>query len=76
MNIRTVGELIEYLEDYDEDLPIRIMSQPSWPFEHSIQGVVAREDINPDSEGGREKENCLFILEGNQLCYGDKNAWD
>jgi len=113
-----IRELIELLEGYDDDLEVRIASQPSWPFENSISGVVSRYDYEPEAyckvreahspseaedyggqwfiigeegeveaafetydeaveEAGRgEKENCVFIAEGRQICYGSKNVWD
>ena len=32
----TAGDLIEMLQDLDPDTEIRLMSQPSWPFEYSL----------------------------------------
>lgn len=77
----TVGELISLLGDYDDDLEVRLMEQPGWPFEYSIAGVIARAEID---ENDREDEgvddegteaNVVFLLEGAQLCYGTKAAW-
>ncbi len=78
MNVR---ELIQELECKDQHAEVRIMSQPSWPFEYSISGVVDREaikqvDRDHDYEGEPDEQNDVFLLEGSQLCYGDKNAWD
>jgi hypothetical protein len=84
-----VGELIDMLSDYDDAAEVRLMTQPSWPFEHSISGVVSRDEIecDPDDEpadasnagrtfdGGRNGTGDVFILEGSQLCYGSKQAW-
>lgn len=86
----TVGELIELLQQYDEDAEVKSMQQPSWPFEYSIAGVVSRdefrgrdEDEDHDTKGYAEagteydeKPSDVFILEGTQLCYGSKSAWD
>jgi len=79
----TVGELIELLEQYDRDAQVLLMEQPSWPFEYSIRGVVSREEIvnqEPDEDraelGDGEEINDVFILEGTQLRYGTKKAWD
>jgi len=79
----TVGELIEYLEQYDRDAQVLLMEQPRWPFEYSINGVVSREEIinqEPDEDlaelGDGEEINDVFILEGTQLRYGSKKAWD
>ncbi len=38
--IDTVGELIEALEDYDPQTPVRWAAQPAWPFEYTIGAVV------------------------------------
>ena len=83
-----VGELINYLEDYDEDAEVFIMSQQSWPFENTVSGVVAREEIVHEceneeegdepkrDEAGELKPTDVFVLEGRQLRYGTKNAWN
>ena len=39
----TVEELIQELEYVDRNLEISFASQPSWPFEYSIGGVVESE---------------------------------
>ena len=35
----TVAELIEELKFMDQDTEVRFASQPSWPFEYSINSV-------------------------------------
>lgn len=79
----TVGELIEYLQDLDQDARVYFMSQPSWPFEYSIRGVTTRsefEDIdseeNDDDHSGKRSGNDVFLVEGCQLRYGSKDAWN
>ncbi len=83
-----VRDLIEILEDQDPDAEVLIMSQQSWPFENAIAGVAVREEIVEDDEDtgdeGREEPryekgtaaNDVFIVEGQQLRYGSKAAWD
>ena len=81
----TVGELIELLEQYDRDANVLIMEQPNWPFEYAIEGVISREevmDMSREEDGddviprdGEEKSD-VFILEGTQLRYGSKDAWN
>lgn len=74
----TVADLIERLQEQDQGAEIRLMTQESWPFENAIVGVTTREEIpaEPDDEPEAESaDNCVFIVEGAQLCYGDKNAW-
>lgn len=51
----TVGNLISDLEQYDEDLPVLLMQQPSWPFEYSIDGLVSREEMDENSDPPRHK---------------------
>jgi len=38
--IETVGDLIAALENYDPTTPIRLASQPRWPFEDTTGGVT------------------------------------
>jgi hypothetical protein len=55
--IATVGELIAALEAFDEEAPVRLAFQPSWPFEHDCGQVAA------DSGG------TVWIAEGDQIGY-------
>lgn len=83
-----VRELIEILEDQDPDAEVLIMSQENWPFENAVAGVTAREelanedgdDADDDSDEPRCEEgtaaNDVFIVEGRQLRYGSRTAWD
>ena len=85
----TVAELKEILEDLDDDLEVRTMTQESWPFENSIAGAVqASEIIDYDSDNadasyqpvaGRDGQpgppDALYLVEGRQLGYGTKAAW-
>ena len=76
----TVQELIEALEEYDPEATVHLMEQPSWPFEYSIDAVKARcefgggddEEENEDDLNGSD----VFLLEGRQLRYGSKDAWE
>lgn len=86
----TVDELIERLTEYRDvlggDTEVRSMQQPNWPFEYSIDGLVSTEemqgseaeepDLTVEEMRGSEAEVKVFILEGTQLCYGSKSAWD
>lgn len=87
----TVGELIERLGEYDPEANVLIMSQEGWPFENSIRNIIGREEIEdvcscPNHE---HEEDCeapsdaddrpqsdVFIVEGEQLRYGNKKAWE
>lgn len=82
----TIDELIERLEDARDDLggdtEVRLMTQQSWPFESSIKGICSSEDIanccedDEEDEEEAEAEKVLFIVEGSQLGYGSKKAWE
>lgn len=81
----TVGELIEILQDMPEDAQVYIMSQQSYPFECAVSGVKTRLDMGQfddeddapkrDSDGEMRPDD-VFIAEGQQIRYGDKEAWD
>ena len=83
----TIDELIARLEDYrDEiggDAEVRLMTQQNWPFENSIYGLASGAEINDydedDADGGDDdaaEDAVLFIVEGQQLGYGTKRAWE
>jgi precorrin-4 methylase len=57
MQIHTVSDLIAELEQFDDDTPIALATQPSWPFEHTISGVEQAEN------------GTVYIAEGNQVAY-------
>ena len=87
-----VRDLIEILEDQDPEAEVLIMSQENWPFENAVAGVAVREefvddededDEDEDDEPGTERQyekgtapNDVFIVEGQQLRYGSKAAWN
>ena len=74
-----VKELRELLEDYDDEAEVKIMSQSNYPFEYSIKGVIQRNEFqrgeDEDGGDGSATKDDVFILEGEQLCYGNKKAW-
>jgi len=39
-----VSELKELLEQYDEDLDVKMACQPNYPFEYAIDGVISRSE--------------------------------
>jgi len=59
----TVEELIQELEYFDRNLEISFASQPSWPFEYSVSGVI--------ESGGK-----VWLVEGSQLGYLPKSVND
>jgi hypothetical protein len=79
----TIDDLIERLEGYrDEiggDAEVRLMTQQNWPFENTIHGLASGAEINAsdeDDDGGVEADAVLYLVEGSQLGYGSKRAWD
>jgi hypothetical protein len=86
-----VSELIEILEEQNPDAEVLVMSQESWPFEMGIHGVTTRDEIlraNSDGDDGDDADDDdeeladglarsdVFLVEGRQLRYGSKTAWD
>ena len=67
----TVGELIQELKYMDEGATVRFASQPSWPFEYSINGVVQTIVDNKGNE-----EDIVYLEEGRQVGYLPKEAKD
>ncbi len=78
----TLNELIERLEEYrdlhGEDCEVRLMTQQNWPFENAITGLVSGAEINDteDDEEGGDDDAVVYIVEGTQLKYGSKRAWE
>ena len=80
----TINDLIEMLECYrDEiggDTEVLLMTQQNWPFENKVHGLASGAEINSgcNEEEGEdvEADAVLYIVEGEQLCYGSKRAWD
>ena len=57
------------------------MTQQNWPFENSITGLCSGQEINDacdDEEDDEdvEAEKVVYVVEGQQLCYGSKRAWE
>lgn len=80
-----LDELIDRLEEYRDDLggdcEVRLMTQQNWPFENTLAGVVSAEEINEfdDEEftdDDVEDDQVVYLVEGNQLGYGSKRAWE
>ena len=85
-----VSELIEILEDMDPEAEVFLGVQPGYPFEHRIGGVCQRgdwveEDETDEPWTGRDRwgasdgqfpRNDVLLLDGGQVRYGSKAAWD
>jgi hypothetical protein len=83
----TIDELIERLEEYRDalggDAAMRMMTQQNWPFENEIVGLASEEEMNAaaeDDDADRDDDvaddRVVFIVEGQQRCYGSKRAWE
>ena len=79
----TIDEMIERLEEYRDaiggDAEVRLMTQQQWPFENEIDGLASGEEINDRDDGDDEdvdNDRVVFIVEGQQRCYGSSRAWE
>ena len=79
----TLNDLIERLEEYrdqlGEDAEVRLMTQQNWPFENTITGLASGAEINEtddDDDDDVETDAVVYIVEGTQLGYGSKRAWE
>jgi hypothetical protein len=84
MNLDTLIEILnDYREEFGGDAEVRLMTQQNWPFENRICGVTSGRDMNEaddDDEGDDDQdvadETIVYIVEGGQICYGSKRAWE
>lgn len=71
----TIEELIRELQELPQDTEVRFASQPSWPFEYSIDNVVFIEDEQEDDGSGPapdeddEVQGIVYLVEGRQIGY-------
>lgn len=85
----TVAALIALLEQYrdecGDDAEVRLMTQQNWPFENGIRGVTSTsqmddfedcEDEPFDVSGGPDAGDVIYLVEGGQIGYGRKVAWE
>jgi len=76
-----IGELKELIEDLDDDMEVRYMGQPAWPFEYSIRKGVTSDELPGFKPEGSEEfdgddDTVFYLAEGNQLAYGTSAIWD
>ena len=86
----TIDDLIARLEELRDDhggeTEVRLMTQQNWPFENGIHGVCSTdemrdsdcedEDAEDAEDDGEPGEPIVYIVEGSQLGYGSKSAWN
>lgn len=78
-----VKELMEVLKDLEPDAQVLIASQPNWPFEIELSGVVTRAECDAPDDGREEPRRTdpglsptdVFLVEGQQLRYGSKTPF-
>ena len=85
MNLDTLIEILnDYREEHGGDAEVRLMTQQNWPFENRICGVTSGRDMNEtddedtddDEDQDVAKDSTVYIVEGGQICYGSKRAWE
>ncbi len=81
MNLDTLIEILnDYREEHGGDVEVRLMTQQNWPFENGICGLTSRQEMNDASEDDDDQDvaadNVVYIVEGGQICYGSKRAWE
>jgi hypothetical protein len=82
MQLRCLIDILEELEeDVGPEAEVHLLSQPAWPFEYSISKVVIRKEFDDDDDEDCHLNNGtsptdVFLLEGTQLRYGSKKAWN
>ena len=66
-----VRQLLDLLAEYSPDADVRVVSQPRYPLESSLAGVVSESEVRAHEgrELGAEPE-VVFLLEGQQIGYG------
>jgi hypothetical protein len=82
--------LEEYRDDLGGDVEVRLMTQENWPFENTVIGLASGAEINDAGDDGNDEGNdddecddervendaVVYIVEGEQLGYGTKRAWE
>ena len=77
-----VRDLIEFLSEMDDDADVIIVTQPAWPFENRLDGIIQRDQMEQSSggghfDGGRNgSDNDVLLACGRQLRYGPRSIWD
>ena len=79
-----IARLEEYREEFGGDAGVRLMTQQNWPFENHICGVTSGREMNDSADDEDEDDDAqdvaddhtVYIVEGGQICYGSKRAWE
>ena len=71
-----VRDLIQALESHDPDAEVVLCIQSQWPLEATLLGAVSREEMQgPDAAPSSGSSTDVLLVEGSQLRYGSKAAW-
>ena len=83
MTLDTLIELLnEYRDELGGDAEVRMMTQQNWPFENHICGLTSGQEMNDttddvvDDDQDDSDDAVVYIVEGGQIGYGSKRAWD
>lgn len=85
----TVAELKTYIEDLDDGVEVRLMTQETYPFENKVIGCVTKSDLarekayraKAEEEDYEDREDedsgeVVYLVEGRQIGYGTSLAWE
>lgn len=53
----TVRDLIDLLEQYDDDLEVRVAYQPNWPLRGTVDTVTSSDEIRESTAYGADDED-------------------
>jgi hypothetical protein len=71
-----IVELIAHLQRHADkcgrEAEVRLVTNKNWPMENGIHNVAGVSDLHEQREGNP----LVFIVDGGQIAYGDKSAWD
>lgn len=76
-----IERLQEHVDAYGPEAEVRLASQPNWPFEYDIKGCIdllqlGDDEVEVDESGYPKEPPVFYIVEGHQLGYFRKDAWD
>jgi hypothetical protein len=66
LKVMRVEELIELLEGCNPEAEVRFASQPSWPFEYSIETAI---EVDLDGNDTGIPKDVVYLEEGIQIGY-------
>ncbi len=84
----TVGDLLEELAGYDEDDEVQLLTGSTdtpngWrPYRSAIRRLITSDEIamaeseEQKTTWAKARGTVVYIVEGTQLGYGSKAAWD